>query len=147
VTVEQRIGARATELYDLVSDVTRMGTWSPETTSCRWLRGSSGPALAARFKGSNRSGWRRWSTTCTVVAATRGQEFAFNVDFAKVPISRWSYSFIADGDSTLVRESWADRRPRWMVRISPALMGVKDRAGHNRDGIQQTLVALERAAV
>ena len=25
------------KLYDLVSDVTRMGEWSPETVRCRWL--------------------------------------------------------------------------------------------------------------
>jgi hypothetical protein len=147
VIVEERIDAGPDALYGMVSDVTKMGRWSPETTACRWLAGASGPAVGARFKGANRDRWRRWSTTCTVVAADPGRQFAFDVHFARVPISRWSYDFAADGGrSTVVTESWTDCRPRWMQRISPYVMGVRDRAAHNRDGIRATLAALRSAA-
>ena len=69
VAVEETIEATPLALYRLVSDVTNMGRWSPETTACRWLGGATGPAPAVRFKGANRDGWRRWSTKCTIVAA------------------------------------------------------------------------------
>ena len=56
-------------LYDLVSDVRRMGEWSPECRRCEWIDGAIGPAVGARFKGSNAHGHARWSTTTKVVAA------------------------------------------------------------------------------
>ena len=146
VSVEQHVNAPPEKLYGLVSDVTRMGEWSPETTSCRWIGGASGPAVGARFRGSNRSGWRRWSTTCTVVAADAGLRFAFDVDAGPMPISRWEYEFEPDGNGgTRVTERWRDRRQTWMVRVSPVMMGVKDREAHNRAGMEKTLAALRRA--
>jgi hypothetical protein len=48
------IDAKPAELYDLVTDVTRMGEWSPECVRCVWLDGATGPAVGARFRGSNR---------------------------------------------------------------------------------------------
>jgi uncharacterized protein YndB with AHSA1/START domain len=146
VTVERVIAAPPQVLYRLVSDVTAMSRWSPETTGCRWLGGATGPAVAARFRGANRQGWRRWSTTCTVVTADEGARFAFDVDLGTLPISRWCYDFAEDGDSCRVTETWTDRRPGWMVRLSPVVMGVSDREGHNRAGMETTLANLARAA-
>ena len=70
------VSAPPEKLYDLVSDVTRMGEWSPETAKCESIGGATGPAVGARFKGTNkRRVW--WSTDATVVAAERGRRFAF----------------------------------------------------------------------
>ena len=146
VTVEEVVAAPPQVLYDLVSDVTRMGDWSPETTSCRWLGGTTGPRVGARFRGSNRMGWRRWSTQCTVVAADPGARFGFHVDLAGLPISRWTYEFLPEGQATRVRESWTDRRPGWMDRLARPVMGIHDRSAHNRAGMEATLAALRRFA-
>ena len=43
-------------------------------------------------------------------------------------------------------ESWHDGRPGWMDRLSAPVMGVKDRAEHNRKGMQATLESLRRFA-
>src|SRR5579884_2703864 len=123
VTVEEVIAAPAQMLYDLVSDVTRMGEWSPETTSCRWVGGATGPRVGARFRGSNRNGWRRWSTSCTVVTADPGARFSFDVYLPGVAVSRWTYEFVPEGRGTLVRESWTDRRPGWMDRFGKVVRG------------------------
>lgn len=146
VSVDQRIAASPDDLYGMVSDVTRMGEWSPETTSCRWLGGATGPAVGARFRGANRIGWRRWSTTCRVVAADPGREFAFTVHAGPVPVARWSYRFTGDGDGGQVTESWVDQRPGWMVLLSPAATGVHDRAAHNHRTMADTLDRLRRHA-
>jgi hypothetical protein len=149
VQVTAHIDAPALVVYSMISDVTRMGLWSPETTGCRWLNGASGPAVGNRFKGSNKAGWRRWSTTCTVTAAERGRRFAFDVSLSRYPIARWGYEIEADGvgiDGCTVTESWADRRPRWMHRLSPYVMGERDWAERNRVGMETTLAALKRAA-
>ena len=146
VEVEERIAAPPGELYGLVSDVTNMGRWSPENEACRWLGGATGPVVGARFRGKNRSGWRRWSTTSTVVTADEGRRFAFEVVFSGMPIARWTYDFEPDGDGTRVVERWDDLRWRPMKSVSKVVMGVPDRPGHNRAGMEATLAALKEAA-
>jgi hypothetical protein len=146
VRVEEHVAATPETLYGLVSDVTRMGDWSPETTSCRWVRGATGPAVGAKFRGANRDGWRHWSTTCTVVTADPGKRFAFEVDFAGLPIARWIYDFTAEGDGCLVVETWDDRRAGWVAGPSKVLMGVPDREAHNREGMEATLERLRQVA-
>jgi len=146
VEVTERIAAAADVLYDLVSDVTRMGDWSPENVGGRWLAAATGPAVGARFRGSNRRGVRRWSTTCMVVAADPGRRFAFEVAFAGIPVSRWSYAFAADNGATLVTETWTDLRPGWFTVVARPFMGVSDMSVHNESNMRTTLANLHRAA-
>jgi hypothetical protein len=146
VTVEQLVDASPEAAYTLVSDVTRMGQWSPETTACRWLDGGTGPAVGARFRGANQSGWRRWTTTCTVVAADPGRQFAFDVKFGPLDISRWTYEFLPEASGCRIKESWSDRRPRWMSTFEPTIMGIRDRPQHNRETMQATLASVNRVA-
>lgn len=146
VSVSQFVNAAPLVLYELVSDVTRMGQWSPETTACHWIGGSSGPAVGARFRGSNRWRWRRWSTTCSVVEADPGSRFSFDVAYGPVAISRWTYQFAVEDQGCRVTESWVDRRPRWMDRLGVLVMGIPDRAEHNRRGMEATLASLRQFA-
>jgi uncharacterized protein YndB with AHSA1/START domain len=145
VRVSTAVDAPAATVYALISDVTRMGEWSPETRSCRWL-GEPGPAVGARFRGSNRYGFRRWSTTCTVTAADPGRRFAFAVRYGLFPISEWSYAIEPTEAGCTVTEAWADKRPVWMRVTAPAAMGIIDRPAHNRAGMHATLAALKAAA-
>jgi len=124
VEVTEHVRADPTAVYAMVSDVTRMGSWSPETTSCRWLD----------------------DATCTVTHAEPGRQFAFDVDYAGVPISRWSYDFAATAAGCSVTESWTDRRPTLMRLASVPVMGIADRAKHNRGGMETTLAALRAVA-
>jgi hypothetical protein len=146
VSATARIAAPADTLYALVSDVTRMGEWSPENVGGRWLGGATAPSVGARFRGSNRRGWRRWSTTCTVVAADPGCIFAFEVSVAGTPASRWTYEFRRDGDAGVVTETWTDRRPRWFALLAGATMGIHDIRAHNQENIRVTLANLVTAA-
>ena len=120
--VSLRIAAPAGHLYDLVSDVARMGRLSPECTGGHWLDGATGPAVGARFKGTNKRGLARWSTVNTVVAADPGREFAFET---KESGTRWRYQFEVDGEATLVTESREAWRARPMVAkvFSKLLLG------------------------
>jgi uncharacterized protein YndB with AHSA1/START domain len=140
------ISAPAEKVWSLVSDLPRMGEWSPENTGGRWLGGATGPAVGVKFRGSNAKGLRRWSTTCTVTDASPAKRFAFDVHFAGVPISTWEYDFVDNGGSTRVTETWTDRRPTWMKVTSGPVMGVLDRAAHNRNNMEQTLANLKQSA-
>ena len=66
------------ELYAMVSDITRMGEWSPVCKACWWDEGE-GPRVGAWFTGRNELPERTWETRSEVVAADPGREFAFVV--------------------------------------------------------------------
>jgi hypothetical protein len=69
------IAASPDVVFDLVSDVTRIGEWSPECHGADWLDDQRG--LGARFKGHNRSGRNKWSRVCEIVDHQPGREFAY----------------------------------------------------------------------
>ncbi|MGN6472438.1 MAG: SRPBCC family protein [Mycobacteriales bacterium] len=146
VAVSTEIARDPESLYDMVSELTDMGKWSPENQGGRWIGGATGPTVGARFRGTNRSGWRRWSTTAQVTAAERGKRFEFRVTFAAVPIALWAYDFNGSGATTSVTETWTDLRPWWMDKGSAPVMGVWDRPTHNRRNMEATLEALKRSA-
>ncbi len=146
VQVSADIAAPKDLVWTLVSDLPRMGEWSPENTGGRWVDGATGPTVGAKFRGSNRKGLRRWSTTCTVTAADKGSRFSFEVTYGPLRISTWDYTLTGTGKKTTVTEEWTDRRPMWMKLGSGPVMGVVDRAAHNRQGMEQTLARLKAAA-
>ena len=73
------IAAPAETVWTLVSDLPRMGEWSPENAGGKWVTGATAPALGAVFQGNNRIGIRRWSTTVTVIACEPGVVLEFAV--------------------------------------------------------------------
>jgi hypothetical protein len=137
------VTASAEDLYALVSDLPRMGEWSPECTRVSWSAGS-GPAVGGRFVGHNRVGAIRWFTFGRVVEAVPGRRFAFDISFWPVPISRWAYEFTPTGTGCEVSETWIDHRPRVLPAIFRPVFG--DRTARNTAGIHSTLLALKAAA-
>lgn len=146
VSVSQSIAAPADAVWTMVSDVTRMGEWSPETTGCRWIKGATGPTVGAKFAGDNRNGTKKWSTNCTVTAADPGRTFAFRVDVGPLKVAAWGYAIQPTDTGCVVTETWTDRRGGLVKRLGKPLSGVADRAEHNRAGMEQTLARLAAAA-
>ena len=141
----RHVDASAEVVYDLVSDLTRMGEWSPECERVTWRGGATGPAVGARFVGWNRSGAVRWCTWGEVVTAERGRRLAFEVTVGPAKVARWEYVLEADGDGACtVTEEWTNRRPRAVGWVSDLVLG--DRTATNAAGIAATLDALARAA-
>lgn len=141
-----RIAAPPQRIYDLVTDVAGMGRLSPECTGGRWLDDATGPAVGARFKGSNKRGFVRWSTTNTVVAAEPGVVFSFET---KDSGTRWTYRFEADGDGTIVTESREAFRERpALARFFSKLLlgGVEEHDTEMREGMAATLRRLKDLA-
>lgn len=126
-------------IWKLVSDVTRIGRYSPETFEAEWLDGATGPSTGARFRGHvkrNGKGPTYWKT-CTVSASVPDREFAFGVGSGDKPSSVWRYRLEAAGDGTDVTESFelADTAP---LRLYWALFGWT-RGRTNRNGMRTTL--------
>lgn len=139
------IDAPPERVWDLVTDVTAMGRWSPENYRCRWLKNATGPAPGNRFRGWNRAKSGplplRWATTCTVVDADRPELFRFKV---RESGATWTYRFDGDGSGgtrlTETRQTTTDLRSRFSL-----LMG-RDRDQVVLDGMRQTLERIKAAA-
>lgn len=145
VTVERVIEASADRLYELVSDLPRMGEWSPENQGGSWRGGATSAREGARFRGHNRNGWRRWSTTCVVTEARPGEAFAFDVRVGPFKVSSWRFELApvaGERRLTNLTQRYTDRRGRTMRVIGRLVTGVDDRAQHNRKTMTQTLLAL-----
>jgi hypothetical protein len=141
------IAADPGDVWDMISDVTRMGEWSPECTSCLWIGPRREPVVGARFVGFNRRGWLRWATVNEVVEAERGSVFTFRVGGTGVV---WGYRFepSPDGAGTVVTETRDTTRARMLlVRLAgPFVGGADNHADELRDGMRKTLCRLKAAA-
>ena len=146
IVVSRHVGATPALVFAMISDLPRMGEWSPECTGGTWSGGASGPAVGARFKGTNTHGKKRWSTSVTVAVCDAPTSFAFDVSAVGMAIARWQYDIAADGDGCAVTESWIDKRNRVAKLFGGPASGVKERDGHNRVGMEKTLEKLAAAA-
>jgi hypothetical protein len=133
-------------LYDLVSDVTRTGEWSPICTGCWWDEGATGQ-VGDWFTGRNETPQRTWETRSQVVAADRGREFAWLVGGRLV---RWGFLLEPVGEGTRLTETW-EFLPAGQELFAerygdqaPAQIEERTRAAH--DGIPATLAAIRRIA-
>ena len=137
------IAAPPETVYALISDITRMGEWSPETVKAEWIEGATGPAAGARFKGTNRVGPIRWSTRPTVEVADPGREFTFHTGKPGKPATRWSYKLTPSGDGTDVTESWQEVPE---IPVIGALITPGFRVRSLNKGCAKTLARIKAAA-
>lgn len=141
-TITEHVMAPATDLYDLIADVTAMGRWSPECRRCEWL--DEPGQVGSRFRGYNRSGPFRWTTEARVLTADRGIEFSFATLHKGETATRWTYRFL-EGSPTIVTESFeAMRTPRLIAFAERHL--IRNRQQALEDGMRRTLAALKAAA-
>jgi hypothetical protein len=134
------------QLYAMVSDVTRMGEWSPVCKACWWDEGA-GPAVGAWFTGRNVTPERTWETRSQVVAAVPSREFAWEVNDGRV---RWGFMFEAASGGTRLTESWhflpagiAWFHERYQAEADAEIAARSEAA---KRGIPATLAALKAAA-
>jgi uncharacterized protein YndB with AHSA1/START domain len=132
-------------VYDLITDVTRMGEWSPECYRCEWLDGASAPAAGARFRGYNRRGPMRWERTAVVATAERGREFAFTTvnDRTGRDETHWQYTMDPSPSGTLLTESFEFL---WCSLANRAAELFVPRGRQVNAGIEDTVRRIKRAA-
>jgi uncharacterized protein YndB with AHSA1/START domain len=153
VEVRLAVAAPPERVWELVSDVARVGDWGTECVAAEWLDGADGPAVGARFLGHQVRYGSKWETTSTVIEAERGVSFAWAVGDPANPAATWRYQLDADeSGSTLVR---------YRVVMGPGPSGLKAlisgrpdreeylialRLGEHKQNMLATLQAIKRAA-
>jgi uncharacterized protein YndB with AHSA1/START domain len=138
-SVTVHMAAPSERIWELLSDVTKIGKYSPETFEAEWLEGATGPAVGAKFRGHvkrNGIGPIYW-TTCTVRECEPGRAFTFGVGPSDKPLSIWGYHLEPNGDGTDVTESF-DLTPTALLRFYWTVLGWA-RGRTNRNDMRTTL--------
>jgi len=146
VSVTTEIAAPSETVWAMVSDLTRMHEWSPESAGTTWLNGATGAVTGAEFKGTNKAGKKTWATKGTVIEAEPGGVLSFRVTAFGMKVALWSYRIEPTADGCAVTESWNDERGAFIKATGKLATGVGDRMAHNRAGMEATLRNLKAAA-
>ncbi|MDO9378521.1 MAG: SRPBCC family protein [Nocardioidaceae bacterium] len=148
-TLQGSIAVAATpeSVYDLVSDVTHTGEWSPVCTSCWWDDEAEAGQVGAWFTGRNELPDRTWETRSQVLVADRGREFAWIVGGKFV---KWGLTVDSDGAGTRLTESW-EFLPEGMAMFEEkygdrSAVEIDDRTRQAQDGIPRTIAAIKQIA-
>ena len=137
--VSLHMDAPPEKVWELVSDVTRIGEFSPETFEAEWTRGSTGPEVGASFKGHvkrNGVGPIYWSP-CQVTQCVPNEVFEFAVGTDDVTLNNWGYRLEPDGKGTKVTEYFR-LEPALTMRLYWTLLGPL-RGRTNEKGMRTTL--------
>jgi len=141
------IEADADVLYDMVSDLPRIGEWSPECERVDWEGDVTVPVRGTTFVGHNAVGPGRrirYSRHGEVLAADRGREFAFITDEGGRPSTLWRYRFEPTANGTRVTEGYEVRWiPTWARILDVPLNRHKELLKNMRTTLEQLKTAAE----
>ena len=142
------ISADAETLYDMVSDLPRIGEWSPECEAVDWVDETLTPVAGTRFVGHNAVGPGRkirYSRRGRVLTADRGREFAFATEEGGREGTTWRYRFEPHPAGTRVIESYhVDWIPWWARVLDVPLNRHKELVENMRTTLENLKTAAER---
>ena len=141
------IAADADVLYGMVSDLPRIGEWSPECERVEWEGDVTVPVEGTTFVGHNAVGPGRrirYSRHGRVLVADPGRGFAFITDEGGRESTAWRYRFEPQADGgTRVTESY---EVRWIPTWARILDVPTNRHKGLLRGMRTTLQRLKAAA-
>ena len=148
LSISRDIAASPEAVFAAITDVTRMGEWSPENHTNEWKDGTTTAAIGARWIGHNRNGDHEWSTEARVAELVPDKRFTFEClapDYNDFHFATWRFDIEATDGGCRVTQSWQDLRPEASRQGTSKISGVADRTTHNRDGMERTLAGLAAA--
>lgn len=123
VEVSIDVDRPAGEVFGLVTDVARIGAFSPECVEAEWIDGADGPAVGARFEGTNRidgDGFiYRWTRPCTVVIFDPPRRFGYTVGdrFDGSPAGDWTFDVAPTGTASCRLTQTFAHRPHGLSAV------------------------------
>lgn len=145
--VELAIDAEAELLYEMVSDLPRIGEWSPECERVEWEGDVTLPVEGTCFNGHNAVGPGRrirYSRHGRVLVAERGKEFTFITDEGGRESTLWRYRFEPTANGTRVTEGYEVRWiPTWARILDVPLNRHKELLENMRTTLERLKIAAE----
>lgn len=145
IEVSRDIAAPPSAVFAAITDITRMGEWSPETQRAEWNEGFDHPEVGAKFTGHNKNGDKEWSIEAEIVELVQDERFFFDCNSRGYVFSKWGYVIEPNGTGCRVTEYTQDLRPEEVKPRGAGISGVADRLTHNRVGMEATLERLANA--
>lgn len=137
------IAAPPEKVWAIVSDLKRMGEWSPQ---CRKMRVSGPVDVGTKTMNLNQKGWRVWPTTSKVIRFEPNSEIAFRINENR---TIWSYELSGSGETTTVTER--RQAPNGTTKVSQFLIkylmgGTEPFEKELAEGMNATLARIKREA-
>lgn len=141
------VDASPNAIWDVVSDVTRVGEWSGECRGCRWEAPAVQAKVGARFRGQNRRGAMRWTRVNQFFTVREPEELVWRTMPGGLYSDsvEWRITLTPEGEGTRVRESLE------VIKLSKALEAYirvvvpahKDRTSDLADDLQRLKALVE----
>ncbi len=145
-TVQVHVDASPERVWSLLSDLERMGEWSPECYRVRWLDGATSPAVpGARFRGWNRYGRLRWSVACRVKTAVPNEELSFATVVHEKEMTTWTYRIVPSDRGVELVESFDVHWLPLSARLVEDVV-MRDRDRRREAGMRSTLERIKEIA-
>jgi hypothetical protein len=146
-TVE--VDADLDAVWAVVTDVTRVGEWSHECVSVRWVGPATTAEPGARFRGQNRAGAFRWGRVCEIVAAAPYELVWRTVPTALFPdSSEWRVRLTAVPGGTRIEQGFTVvRAPKLLDAVYARLIPAhRDRTAALTDDLRRLAEVAGRPA-
>ncbi len=131
----------ASDVFAAISDITRMGDWSPECVGAQWLE-VGGPVAGARFEGHNEAKvgpvtLKRWTTTSEVTAYEPDRLF----EFVTEGHTTWRYELDERDGGTALTESFSYPPYGGWQRVVYGILAQREKG--MTSGIRKTLARIK----
>lgn len=145
------IAAEPKTVFGLVTDLPRMGEWSPENTGGAWQDGATAAAIGVRFLGNNvnAEAGKKWDVAVEVTELDEPKRFVFRTVFKGMTLAHWIYEIEPTETGCTVTETWIDTRNRAMAKaLGGKITGIPGlkRNEFTRRSIETTLKNLKQTA-
>lgn len=141
------IDAPPSQVYKVVSDVTRTPEWSREVVDCQWLPPATQAVAGARFVATNRRRWLTWRNSPVVTVADPGRCFAFQRTERGGGTLTWTYLLQPVEERTLVTLGYevVHPVPVGLHLVLRGFFGVRDLQVDLNENIRESLGRLAAA--
>lgn len=105
-------------VWQVLTDVTRVGEWSHECHTATWTDDLTHAAVGARFRGRNHAGPVRWSRPCTINLCNPPSEFGYRTQGGRLmrDSTEWHFALEPEDGGTRITQryrirslaAWAD---------------------------------------
>ena len=139
VSVSKDIAATPEQVWSLITDLPSMGRWSPENDGGDWIRGASGPALGAKFRGKNSWEGKSWKAPVTITEFDAPHRFTFEMRIMPLGGADWSFDIEPTESGCKVTQTWIEKETALLRKIGTIATGVPERMSHTEMSMRITL--------